>query len=286
MIQHISSKLVQFGERSLDLSTPRVMGILNVTPDSFFDGGKCFSEQNLDLSLALKRAEKMVEDGADFIDVGGESTRPGAASVGLEAELDRVLPVVEAICRELDVIVSVDTSSSTLMREAAALGAGFINDVRALQRQDAVEAVSDIGLPVCLMHIQGEPDSMQAAPRYNDVVPDVTQFLSSRADACIAKGIAQENIIVDPGFGFGKSDKHNLLLLQRLEVIKALGYPVLAGLSRKSMIGRLLAREPDRRLPGSLGFALVALQRGASILRVHDVAETKDIVNVFQVTQY
>ncbi len=270
------------GKQLLDLSRPRIMGVLNVTPDSFSDGGSYYRAGRVDLSLALSRAQGMLDEGAAIIDVGGESTRPGAAPVGLQEEMDRVLPVVELLVRDTDTIVSVDTSSPELMTEAARLGAGLINDVRALRRPGALEAALATGLPVCLMHMQGEPDTMQQEPRYRDTVLQVREFLQQRAQACQAAGMAPERILLDPGFGFGKTLAHNLALLARLPELAGLGYPLLVGLSRKSMLGSLLGRETNQRLPGSLALAMAAVQRGAAIVRVHDVAATADVLGVLQ----
>ncbi len=274
----------QFGSRKMDLGCPRVMGILNVTPDSFFDGGEYYQAGD-DISAALARAEQMAEDGAAFIDVGGESTRPGAAPVTLQEELDRVIPVVEALAKNVDVVISVDTSTPEVMREAAKLGAGFINDVRALQKDGAMTAASESGLPVCLMHMQGQPGTMQAAPHYEDVVSEVATFFSSRVTACLNAGIDAGKIILDPGFGFGKNDSHNITLLKNMRMFQSDQTPVLAGLSRKSMIGRLLGRSEDERLAGSLALAQYALHYGANILRVHDVKETADVVKLFQLIE-
>ncbi|MEM1156258.1 MAG: dihydropteroate synthase, partial [Pseudomonadota bacterium] len=221
------------------------MGVINTTPDSFSDGGSLYQSQRLDLDLAMARARSMVEEGALVLDIGGESTRPGAVAVSSVEEMDRVLPLVERIAAELDVIVSVDTSSAGLMREAAALGAGLINDVRALRREGALAAAADTGLPVCLMHMQGEPGSMQQAPAYEDVVVEVRSFLEARLADCEKAGIPRQSIVVDPGFGFGKSVQHNLQLLQALPRLAQLQVPVLVGLSRKSLIGKLLGREVD-----------------------------------------
>lgn len=259
--------------------------MLNVTPDSFFDGGQHFtsSAQSGRLSVAscLQKAVCMVEQGAAFIDVGGESTRPGASLVSEQQELDRVLPVVEAVAGELDVVVSVDTSTPAVMRESAKLGAGLINDVRALSREGAVESAAATGLPVCLMHMQGSPKDMQAAPEYAFVVDEVKRYLADRVRVCVQAGIQLEKIILDPGIGFGKTDEHNLDLLRNLADLRGLGAEVLVGVSRKSMIGRLLGRDMDQRLAGSLALAQESLHRGAKIIRVHDVAETVDVVRVF-----
>ncbi len=268
------------GQRQLDLSMTQVMGILNVTPDSFSDGGQLYTGRALLLDQVLLRAEKMVADGASILDVGGESTRPGAEKVGLQEEMDRVLPAVERIAQELDVVISVDTSSPELMTEAAACGAGLINDVRALGRDGALKAAADSGLPVCLMHMQGSPATMQARPEYDDVLDEVAGFLQQRAQACIAAGISPDQIILDPGFGFGKTVEHNLRLMNNVSHLKKLGFPVLIGTSRKSMFGAVLGREVDARLAGSLATVAIAVMQGAEIVRVHDVAETMDVVRM------
>lgn len=269
-------KLLRCGNRELDLSSPRVMGILNVTPDSFSDGG---SHASVDSAFA--HARRMVDEGAAIIDVGGESTRPGAPAVPVQQEMDRVMPVLERIVRELDVCVSVDTSTPAIMAAAAASGAHLVNDVRALRRDGALQAAADTGLPVCLMHMQGEPSAMQQAPRYDDVVQEVVAFLRQRMDACIAAGIGRDRLLVDPGFGFGKTVAHNLALLRRLDEFSRLGVPVLAGLSRKSMIGAMLGGRPvDGRLHGSVAAAVIAALNGAAILRVHDVGPTVDALAV------
>ena len=252
------------------------MGVINTTPDSFSDGGAFFRDARLDIHQALARARDMVSEGARVLDIGGESTRPGAAPVSVAEEMDRVLPLIERINAELDVVVSVDTSTPALMSEAARLGAGLINDVRALTREGALAAAADSGLPVCLMHMQGEPGSMQAAPHYEDVVSEVSDYLVARVDACTAAGIAPQRLLLDPGFGFGKTVAHNLVLLRELPRLGALGFPLLVGLSRKSMIGKLLGREVGQRLPASLALALLAVERGAGVVRAHDVAATVD----------
>lgn len=264
-----------FGSRVLDLARPQVMGILNVTPDSFSDGGR-FTGRD----AALRHAAQMVAAGAAFIDVGGESTRPGARQVSPTEELERVAPVVEAIARDLDVVISVDTSTPAVMREVARLGAGLINDVRSLQRDGALDAAAATGLPVCLMHMLGEPADMQDDPQYENVTAEVRQFLAARMDACEAAGIGRERIILDPGFGFAKTVEHNLSLFKKLQQLEALGRPLLVGVSRKSMIGKVLGREVDGRLYGSLALAALAVAKGASIIRVHDVAETVDVVRM------
>lgn len=263
------------GSRLLDLTRPQVMGILNVTPDSFSDGGR-FNRRD----AALRHAEAMFRAGATLIDVGGESTRPGARDVSPTEELERVAPVVEAIAAELDVIISVDTSTPSVMREAARLGAGLINDVRSLQRDGALDAAADTGLPVCLMHMRGEPTTMQHNPVYADVLVEVRDFLAERLAACATAGIAAERVILDPGFGFAKTLEHNLSLFKRLEALHDFGRPLLVGVSRKSMIGRVLGHEVGERLYGSLALAALAVAKGAHILRVHDVAETVDVVRM------
>ncbi|MDX5370888.1 MAG: dihydropteroate synthase [Pseudomonadaceae bacterium] len=268
------------GSRVLDLSQPQVMGILNVTPDSFSDGGR-FAARD----AALRHAAEMVAAGAALIDVGGESTRPGARPVSPVEELERVAPVVEAISAELDVIVSLDTSTPAVMREGARLGAGLINDVRALRREGAIEAAADTGLPVCLMHMLGEPGSMQQNPQYQDVVGEVRDFLVQRMAECAAAGIPVERLVLDPGFGFAKTLAHNLSLFKHLESLCELGRPLLVGVSRKSMIGQALGREVHERLPGGLALAALAVAKGARILRVHDVAETVDAVRMVAAVQ-
>lgn len=274
--------LFSFGSRQLDLSVPHIMGVLNTTPDSFSDGGQFYLRGSLDVTRILEHAQQMVQDGATVIDVGGESTRPGATPVSLEEERRRVLPVIEALASEIDAVISVDTSSPAIMREAAALGAGLINDVRALQRENAVAAAAATDLPVCLMHMQGSPGTMQAEANYEDIVAEVCGFLRDRMDACSAAGIDPSRVLLDPGFGFGKHDQHNIALLRGLRQVEQLGRPVLVGLSRKSMIGRLLGRPVNDRLAGSLALAMLAVQNGASILRVHDVAATRDMVEMNQ----
>ena len=266
---------MNFAGRELDLSRCHVMGILNVTPDSFSDGGYFNSRE-----AALVRARQMVSDGASFIDVGGESTRPGASEVSTQEELDRVCPVVEAIAKELDTVISVDTSNPVVMAETARLGAGLINDVRALQREGAPEVAAKAGIPVCIMHIQGEPDTMQDDPRYRNVRREVSSFLTERMRVAEQAGIRADNIILDPGFGFGKSVEHNYQLLATLEQLHILGHPLLVGVSRKSMLGAVTGRDVNERLPASLAAATISALKGASILRVHDVRETVDAVRI------
>ncbi len=254
------------------------MGVINTTPDSFADGGTLYRGPVLDLELALARGRAMAGAGAAILDVGGESTRPGARPVSPDEEIDRVLPLVERLTAELDVIISVDTSSPQLMTAAARAGAGMLNDVRALSREGALAAAAATDLPVCLMHMRGEPDTMQVAPDYDDVVLAVDQFLRRRVDACVAAGIPRQRLVLDPGFGFGKSVKHNLQLLQGLPRLAEQGLPLLVGLSRKSLVGHLIGREVGERLPASLALAVLAVERGAAIVRTHDVAATADAV--------
>lgn len=284
MLSSINSKPPQLdcGGCVLDLSHALVMGVLNITPDSFSDGGSLHTDGRPDRDKALFRAEKMLADGAAIVDVGGESTRPAAAVVSLQEELDRVIPIVQAISDSLEVVISVDTSRPEVMRAAAAVGVGLINDVRALTREGAVDAVRDSGLPVCLMHMQGQPDAMQRAPQYQDVVDEVVSWLHGRAQECIEQGLSPGQILLDPGFGFGKKPEHNLRLLNRLERLVDCGFPVLVGLSRKSLIGKVLDREIDQRLAGSLVLATLALANGASIIRAHDVAATSDVIKLFE----
>lgn len=263
------------GNRVLDLTQTHVMGILNITPDSFSDGGR-FNQRD----LALRHAQAMVEAGATLIDIGGESTRPGARPVSVVEELERVAPLVEAINRELDVIISVDTSTPAVMRESARLGAGLINDVRALRRDGALDAAAATGLPVCLMHMQGEPGTMQDHPYYDDLLGEVSSFLLERMQACTSAGIPAERILLDPGFGFAKSHAHNLSLFKHMQALHALGRPLLVGVSRKSMVGLALNKPVTERLNGSLALAALAMTKGAKILRVHDVAETIDVVRM------
>ncbi|MEP4486778.1 MAG: dihydropteroate synthase [Halioglobus sp.] len=254
------------------------MGVINTTPDSFSDGGSLYTGDRLQLDATLERAQIMVAAGATILDVGGESTRPGAEPVPLEEELHRVVPVVEKLRNEFDVIISVDTSSPAVMRAAAAAGAHLINDVRALRREGALEAAAETGLPVCLMHMQGEPEAMQSAPTYRNVVAEVSEFLAERIAACAGAGIARERLLIDPGFGFGKTVEHNLELLDGLVQLQKLGLPIVVGLSRKSLIGKLLGRPVGERLPASLALAVLAVERGATIIRTHDVRETADAI--------
>ncbi|TRY32395.1 dihydropteroate synthase [Aliiglaciecola sp. M165] len=266
---------MQFKSVNLDLSVPRVMGILNVTPDSFSDGGQFYQKEH-----ALRQAEKMIKDGAHFIDIGGESTRPGAKPVSLQEELDRTIPAVESISSTFDTIVSIDTSKPQVMLEAVAAGAALINDVRALQEDDALQVAASTGANVCLMHMQGQPRSMQVSPHYHDVVDDVAAFLAERVAACEAAGISRTQILIDPGFGFGKTLSHNYQLLDRLEELHSLKIPLLVGMSRKSMIGNVLKRDVNDRQAGSIAAATIACIKGAQIHRVHDVKETVDALKI------
>lgn len=262
-------------QQLLSENRPLVMGILNTTPDSFSDGGRFNIE-----SAAADHALQMIEQGADIIDIGGESTRPGAASVLLDDELTRVIPVIEKIRQHSSVLISIDTSKVDVMRHAVAAGADMVNDVLALQAPGATQACASLNVSVCLMHMQGEPRSMQNNPQYTDVVAEVKNFLQQRVAVCLQAGIAKENIVVDPGFGFGKTLQHNLMLLQHLNVLAELSYPVLVGLSRKSMIGKILNADVSDRLHGSLAAAVLACTKGARIFRVHDVKPTVDALRI------
>lgn len=262
------------------LDKPVIMGVLNITPDSFSDGGKLFGADGAKMDVVLRTAEDMLREGATILDVGGESTRPGAAVVAEQEELDRVVPVVEALVERLGAIVSVDTSTPAVMRETAAVGAGIINDVRGLEREGALQAAADTGLPICLMHMQGTPQTMQANPDYSDVVDEVIEYLADRVAACEALGIARERLIVDPGFGFGKTVEHNLCLLADLSLFTKLSLPVLVGMSRKSMLDKITGRGVDERLAGSITLAALAAERGAHIIRVHDVRQSSDALAV------
>ena len=275
----IRTHTMNFRNRQVIFDTPKVMGILNVTPDSFSDGGK-FSE----LELAIRQAESMVKAGATFIDVGGESTRPGAVPVSLDEELDRVIPVIEKISNELDVVVSVDTSKAQVMTQAVQSGAGMINDVRALRNvgalSAAITAANDFNVPSCLMHMQGEPQSMQDKPRYYGVVEEVIDFFEQRIEECEKTGLERRHILIDPGFGFGKTLDHNYQLLKHLHKFNRFNMPVLVGMSRKSMIGNLLKRDINQRLAGNIATATIAATAGVEIIRVHDVVETMDAIKI------
>lgn len=272
-------KLTARGQ-TLPLATPQVMGILNVTPDSFSDGGTHNTP-----AKALEHARKMIAEGATIIDIGGESTRPGAAEVSPEQEAERVVPVVAAIARESDVWISVDTSKALVIREAANAGAHILNDIRSFSEPGALPAAAQSGLPVCVMHMQGEPRTMQQAPHYQNVVREVYAYLEEQVARCTAAGIEKNHIILDPGFGFGKTLAHNYQLLDKLDVFHNLGLPVLAGMSRKSMIGQLMDIPPDERVAGSVACAVIAAMKGAQIIRVHDVKETVQAMKVVEATR-
>lgn len=273
--------LFHFGDKTLDLGIAHVMGILNVTPDSFSDGGELMSSSgHVELAKVLQRAEAMVKAGATILDIGGESTRPGAAPVTTDQEINRVMPVVEAVRQNLDVIISVDTSNPALMQLCANAGVGLINDVRALEREGALAAAAATSLPVCLMHMQGTPQTMQDNPVYEEVVRDVATYLSGRVEACVAAGIARDRIILDPGFGFGKTLGHNLELLGRLAELQQLELPLLVGMSRKKMIGMITGRREKDRMQGSVAAAVIGVMNGGRIVRTHDVCETVDAIKV------
>lgn len=263
--------------RLLKLDRPRILGVVNVTPDSFADGGR-----HATMEAAVTHGLRLVEEGADALDIGGESTRPGAAQVSVEDELARVLPVIEQLAAKTSVPISIDTSKPEVMRAAVAAGAGMINDIYALQRDGALEAAVELGVPVILMHMQGEPRTMQQDPHYDDVVAEVRRFLADRIFACELAGIAKSRLVIDPGFGFGKNLDHNLSLLARLEAFADLGVPVLAGMSRKRMIGDITGRDPDDRVAGSVAAHLLAAERGALLLRSHDVAPLCDALAVHE----
>ena len=266
------------GGRRLDLSRPAVMGILNVTPDSFSDGGVFLSPQK-----AVAQALRMAEEGADIIDIGGESTRPGAAPVSAREEIERVVPVISAVRDKTLLPISIDTSKPEVMRAAVAAGAGFINDVRALRAEGSLKAAAELNVPVCLMHMLGEPRTMQDDPRYADVVGEVRDFLKQRRDTCMNAGIPASRLVVDPGFGFGKTLEHNIELLRGLKKLQGLGAAVLAGLSRKAMIGKALGLPVERRLHASVALALMAVQNSARIVRVHDVGPTVEALRMWSV---
>lgn len=267
--------IIKANNKSLDLSQPQVMGILNVTPDSFSDGGKYHSLDN-----ALTQANKMIAAGVTILDIGGESTRPGAPDVALEEELERVIPVIRAIREQHDVWISVDTSKAEVMRQAALAGADIINDVRALQEPGALEVAAEAGLPICLMHMQGQPRTMQANPHYDDLLKEVSEFLEERIAACEAVGITREQLILDPGFGFGKTLEHNYHMLANLEQFHQFGLPILAGMSRKSMLFKLLDKAPDECVAASISCATIAAMKGAQIIRVHDFEQTLDAMKI------
>jgi dihydropteroate synthase len=268
------------GRYALKLDAPKIMAIINVTPDSFSDGGQLASSQQ-----AIEFALQAVEQGAHLLDIGGESTRPNASPVSIDEELQRVIPVIEALAARVDLPISIDTSKPEVMRAAVAAGASFINDVFALRNDGALEAAAELGVPVCLMHMLGSPQTMQQDAQYDDVLVQVRQFLTERIFACEMSGILKKNIVIDPGFGFGKQLEHNLTLLANLDYFTQLGVPVLAGVSRKSMIGQITGRALEQRVMGSAAAAMLAAQNGARIIRVHDVAETKDALAVLAAVQ-
>jgi dihydropteroate synthase len=270
-----SSYVFHCGDKQLDLRTPQVMGILNVTPDSFADGGRYVM-----LDDALRQAEQMAHEGAAIIDVGGESTRPGTPFVSLQEELDRVIPVIERLSKNISIPISVDTRKAGVITAAIAAGASFINDVSALQEDGALTAIAQSNVPVCLMHMKGVPATMQIQPQYDDVVKEVKSFLQQRVQTCLEAGIPSERIIIDPGFGYGKTAKHNLILLRELKQLSELGLPLLVGLSRKSMIGAFLRLPIEERLAPSLALAVIAVLNGARLIRVHDVKQTVEAIQM------
>jgi len=264
------------GKYKLDLSKPKVMGIVNVTPDSFSDGGK-----HLALDSAIAHARRLIEDGVDILDIGGESTRPGAAPVSEQEELDRVIPLFEAL-RDISIPISIDTYKPSVMRAAIAVGASMVNDVNALQSEGSLDELAKTNAAVCLMHKQGNPNNMQQHPQYQEIVSEVNTFLHARISVAKASGISTDRLVIDPGFGFGKTLEHNLALLKNLQSFTLIGVPVLVGLSRKSMLGAITGHEVGHRMGASIAAALIAVQRGASIVRVHDVRETVDALRVLQ----
>ena len=264
----------------VEISFPAVMGVVNTTPDSFSDGGSLYQSRRLDLDKAFDRCVKMVEEGATILDIGGESTRPGSDPVSVEQELERVIPLVERLARSVDVALSLDTSTPEVMRQGAQAGAHIINDVRALRRDGALEAAASTDLAICLMHMQGEPKTMQRQPHYSDVVQDVSDFLNQRIDACLTAGVDKKRLWIDPGFGFGKTLAHNIELMQNIAYFCNGAYPVLVGVSRKSMIGAITGKGVDERMAGGLALATFALMQGAHIIRTHDVGATVDAVKV------
>lgn len=272
------SKLTS-NQLSLDLTRPNIMGILNATPDSFSDGGQYQS-----LDKALKQAELMLAQGADLIDIGGESTRPNAKPVSLQEEIDRVMPILERLKAEFNLFVSIDTSTPELMELAANAGANMLNDVRALSRPNALEAAAKTGLPICLMHMQGEPQTMQNKPQYQNIMDEIFDFFNNKIEQCLAAGINKTKLLIDPGFGFGKSFEHNFQLLNRLEQFNRFDVPLLVGMSRKSMIGDALNAPVTDRMTGSVAAALIAAQKGAKIIRVHDVKATKQALDILSFT--
>ena len=272
---------LKLSQRSLNLDDPCVMGILNVTSDSFFDGGRFVTIDTLQLQV-----EKMLHAGVNIIDVGGESTRPGAQGIGVEEELNRIIPCIELIRRISDVPISIDTSKPEVMCAGIAAGADLVNDVNALRTTGALQTLAELGVPVCLMHMQGQPKTMQQQPSYVDIVQEILDFFVERIEICVAAGIDRDKIVLDPGFGFGKTVRHNFQLLKKLELFHNLNCPLLVGMSRKSMLGAVTDKAVDQRLAGSLAAAVIAAIQGAQILRVHDVAETVDALKVVKVTKY
>ena len=272
--------MLQLNKHSYDLNRPLVMGILNITPDSFSDGG-----QYLDFDQALKRAETMIEEGADIIDIGGESTRPGSDPVSVDEELKRITPVIKALKKDSNIVISVDTYKPRVMEQVIDMGVGMINDVFALQQPGAIDVIKKSNVGICLMHMQGTPKTMQLNPIYQDVVNEVKLFLEERAISLIAEGVKTERIILDPGFGFGKTFEHNISLLQNLESFQALKFPLLVGLSRKSFIRKILNGDHDDHLSGSISAAILSIVKGAKIVRVHDVKETKSAIKIIQIAQ-
>ncbi len=272
--------MLQLNKHSYDLNRPLVMGILNITPDSFSDGG-----QYLDFDQALKRAETMIEEGADIIDIGGESTRPGSDPVSADEELKRITPIIRALQKHSNIVISVDTYKPRVMEQVIDMGVGMINDVFALQQPGAIDVIKKSNVGICLMHMQGTPKTMQLNPIYQDVVNEVKLFLEERAISLIAEGVKTERIILDPGFGFGKTFEHNISLLQNLESFQALKFPLLVGLSRKSFIRKILSGDHDDHLSGSISAAILSIVKGAKIVRVHDVKETQSAIKIMQIAQ-
>jgi len=272
--------MLQLNKHSYDLNRPLVMGILNISPDSFSDGG-----QYLDFDEALKRAETMIEEGVDIIDIGGESTRPGSDPVSVDEELKRITPIIKALKKNSKIIISVDTYKPRVMEQVIDMGVAMINDVFALQQPGAIDIIKKSNVGICLMHMQGTPKTMQVNPTYKDVVNEVKSFLEERAHSLIAEGVDSERIILDPGFGFGKTFEHNITLLQNLESFQSLEFPLLVGLSRKSFIRKILSGDHDDHLSGSISAAILSILKGAKIVRVHDVKETQSAIKIMQIAQ-
>ena len=270
------SMLLNLGSRTLDLSKPKIMGVLNITPDSFSDGGKYQS-----LDHALSACEKMIDEGASIIDVGGESTKPGSSPIEASIQIDRVIPVIQSIKKNFDTVVSVDTGDPVVMREAIKNGAEIVNDVYALKNTVDMDFLSGENKAICLMHMKGLPSSMQENPVYDDLMTEIKSFLEERINFCLRAGKNRESLIIDPGFGFGKTLRHNILLLKNIEQLKYLEVPICVGISRKSFIGKITNKTINERLYGSLGATLIALQNGANIIRTHDVGPTTDIINLY-----